>query len=46
MRNFSKRDQTMPTADEIYAKVTRVLVQALGVEELPGSKHTVDGRRR
>ena len=23
----------MPTADEIYAKVTRVLVQALGVEE-------------
>jgi acyl carrier protein len=31
--NLSRRDQTMPASDEIYAKVTKVLVQALGVEE-------------
>jgi acyl carrier protein len=33
IRNFTRKDQTMPASDEIYAKVTRVLVQSLGVEE-------------
>ncbi len=31
--SFEQGDQTMPASDEIDAKVTRVLVQALGVEE-------------
>jgi acyl carrier protein len=33
MRNLSRRDQAMPASDEIYAKVKKVLVQSLGVEE-------------
>jgi acyl carrier protein len=33
IRNFPRKDQTMPTSDEIDAKVTKVLVHALGVEE-------------
>jgi acyl carrier protein len=32
-RNFSRRGQIMPTADEIDAKIAKVLAQALGVEE-------------
>jgi acyl carrier protein len=31
--NLSKRDQTMPYSSEVHARVTKVLVQALGVEE-------------
>jgi acyl carrier protein len=33
IRDFPRKDQTMPTLDEIDAKVTKVLVHALGVEE-------------
>ncbi|MGP0068775.1 MAG: acyl carrier protein [Isosphaeraceae bacterium] len=31
--NLSRRDQTMPDSNEIHARVTKVLVEALGVEE-------------
>jgi len=31
--NLSREDQTMPASNEIDARVTKVLVQALGVEE-------------
>jgi acyl carrier protein len=31
--NLSRKEQTMPALNEIYARVTKVLVHALGVEE-------------
>jgi acyl carrier protein len=33
LENLKSRDQTMPDSNEIRARVTKVLVQALGVEE-------------
>jgi acyl carrier protein len=33
IRTLSRKDQTMPASDDIYTRITRVLVQALGVEE-------------
>jgi acyl carrier protein len=32
--NLSRKDQTMPDSNEIHARVTKVLVEALGVEEV------------
>jgi acyl carrier protein len=33
IRNFPRKDQTMPTSNEIDAKIAKVLVHALGVED-------------
>jgi acyl carrier protein len=32
-RNLTEKDNTMPASNEIYERITKVLVQALGVEE-------------
>jgi acyl carrier protein len=33
IRNYPRKDQTMPTSNEIDAKIAKVLVHALGVED-------------